>query len=213
MCRRCRRRRRARWWPPAARQEHRRRRPHRSSGPSRPGRSRVERTLMRASGRSARSCSRTGRMRSTRSSSAITTFGAESLRPYSSSVVVHQAFMPTTAAPRPEDRPVRDDPLGVVAHGDGDPVARADAVHVAQVVGERADLRVDLGVGVALVLEHDVGHVAAAGGELPQHPHVRRCGGEHPHRNVPHGGGGHGEGGPVSGQLGPGGVQFVDHGG
>ena len=34
-----------------------------------------------------------------RSSSAISTFGRESVRPYSISGVVHHAFMPTTAAP------------------------------------------------------------------------------------------------------------------
>ena len=46
-----------------------------------------------------RSPSSSGRTRSSRSSSAISTLGRESARPYSISGVVHQAFMPTTAAP------------------------------------------------------------------------------------------------------------------
>ena len=47
----------------------------------------------------ARSSSSTDTIRSTRSLSAMTTFGAESARPYRISSVVHHAFMPTHAAP------------------------------------------------------------------------------------------------------------------
>jgi hypothetical protein len=42
---------------------------------------------------------RCGATRSSRSESAIRTLGRESVRPYSISAPVHQAFMPTTAAP------------------------------------------------------------------------------------------------------------------
>ncbi len=64
------------------------------------GSGRSLRTEMRCSGAASRSPSSTGSTRSTRSSSAISTFGRESLSPYSISGVVHHAFMPTTAAPR-----------------------------------------------------------------------------------------------------------------
>ena len=67
------------------------------SAPS--GRSPSKRTVMRASGASARRASRTGSTRSTRSPSAMSTLGRESDSPYRISSVVHHAFMPTTAAP------------------------------------------------------------------------------------------------------------------
>ena len=54
---------------------------------------------MRCIGETARNAASTGSTRSTRSSSAISTFGRESARPYSISGVVHHAFIPTTAAP------------------------------------------------------------------------------------------------------------------
>ncbi len=58
------------------------------------------RTATSGSGATARRASSTGSTRSTRSSSAISTFGRESARAYSISGGVHQAFIPTTAAPR-----------------------------------------------------------------------------------------------------------------
>ena len=54
---------------------------------------------MTPSGAVARNPGRIGIARSRRSSSAISTFGRESARPYSISGLVHHAFIPTTAAP------------------------------------------------------------------------------------------------------------------
>ena len=63
------------------------------------GSSRSDRTLITCIGAPARTSSSTCSARSSRSSSAMSTFGRESVRPYDISVGVHQAFMPTTAAP------------------------------------------------------------------------------------------------------------------
>ena len=92
----------------------------------------------------------------------MSTFGWLSSSAYSISCGVHHAFMPTHAAPTLIAGPVADDPLGVVAHRQGDAVARLHAL-VDQVVGQLAHLRVDLGVGVVLVLVADVLLVAVGG--------------------------------------------------
>ncbi len=63
------------------------------------GSGRSERTVMTCRGATARSRSRIGSARSSRWSSAISTFGRESDSPNSISGVVHQAFSPTAAAP------------------------------------------------------------------------------------------------------------------
>ncbi len=57
------------------------------------------RTVITCIGPAWRRPSSTGRMRASRSSSAISTFGRLSASPYSSSGVVHHALSPTTAAP------------------------------------------------------------------------------------------------------------------
>ena len=84
------------------------------------------------------------------------------------------------------DRPVRQHPLGVVAHGDRHPVAAADAVLVAQVVGQRPHPGGGTGVAVALVAVDEVLGVAAGSGLLPDDPHVGRGAVECSHRHIPH---------------------------
>ncbi len=81
--------------------------------------------------------------------------------------------------------PVGRDPLGIVAHGDGHAVALDHAVGVAQQMGQRPYVGVDLGIGVVLVLVHHVRLVAVERGHLPQHPHAGRCRGEGLHGDAP----------------------------
>ena len=146
-----------------------------------------------------------------RSSSAISTFGRRV-----GQAVLHLGRRPPGVeaddggADR-RDRPVADDPLGVVAHRQRDAVARAHAVDVAEVVGERPHLGVDLGVGVALVLVHEVVAVAEQRRQRPDLPHVRRCRVEHPRRDAPDVDLGHGEGAAGSDHLVPGRAEVLDH--
>ena len=141
---------------------------------------------MTCSGLVVRSSSSIGRIRSTRSPSAMTTFGAESARPYFISSVVHHAFMPTTRRADRHDRPVAEHPFGVVAHRDRHAVARTDAVDIAQVMRERADDGIGLGVRVALVLVDDVVAVTERRRQLPHEAHRRQRRFEDLDRHVAH---------------------------
>ena len=83
------------------------------------------------------------------------------------------------------DRPVAEDPLGVVAHRHGHAIAAPDTVLFAQVVSQRLDDRIRLGVGEPLIFEHDVVAVGVAAREFPHKPHRRRRRLEDPHRDPP----------------------------
>ncbi len=71
------------------------------------------------------------------------------------------------------DRPIAEDPLGIVAHRHSHAVAAPDTVLFAQVVGQRLDDRIRLGVREPLVLKHDVVTVGVAASELPHESHRR----------------------------------------
>ena len=124
----------------------------------------VRRTPITASPRPA--C--TGARRSTRSWSATTTLAPQSWKPYSSSSVGPPGVEGHGHGPDGGDGLEGDDPLGVVAHGDGHPVAVADAVAVVKQGAHGSDLAPDVGEGQAFVLVHEVVLVAVAAGHLEQ---------------------------------------------
>ncbi len=70
------------------------------------------------------------------------------------------------------------DPLGVVAHGDGDPVAVAHAVAVVEQRTHGPDLGPHVGEREALVLVDEVVQVAVAAGQLEEEAQCRRGVGE-----------------------------------
>ena len=165
------------------------------------GSARSERTAMIARGPPARTASSTTRARSRRSSSAISTLGRESVSPYSISVGVHHAFMPTIGGTDRHDRPVAHDPFGIVAHRHGYAVAGAHAVGLVELVGECPHLGPDLGVGVPLVFVDEVVLVAVSRRQLPHGAQVRRGRAEDLDRDTPHLDLRDGEGTSGSGQL------------
>ena len=50
-----------------------------------------------------------------------------------------------------------------------------------QVMSKLAHLRVDFGVGIALILVHEIILIAMSHGRFPQHPQIRGSRGKHPH--------------------------------
>src|SRR5690606_31832717 len=96
-------------------------------------------------------------------------------------------------------------------HRHGDPVAVAHAVALGEEVGERPDLRADLGVGVPLVLVDDVGPLSVQRGDVPERLHGGWRRGEHAHRHASHLDLGHRERRTLGGELAPGSVVVLDH--
>ena len=176
------------------------------------GSSRSERTAITCSGASSRRPSSSGQH-----PLEALVVGDQHLGPGVGEAVLHLRRRPPGVHPDDggadrRDRPVADDPLRVVAHGQRHPVAGADAVHVAEVVGERPHLGVDLGVRVALVLVHDVDRDRRTAPSSPRAP--ASFGGACSNTRI----GmsrtvdlGHGEGGAGGRQLVPGDAQVIDH--
>ena len=71
-----------------------------------------------------------------------------------------------------DDGEHRHDPLGIVAHADGNPVALLNAVPVDEGVGERVDLGEDVIERQALVLEDDEDVIASRTGDVEQRAQV-----------------------------------------
>ena len=69
---------------------------------------------------------------------------------------------PDTGGADRHDGPVSKHPFGIVTHRQRDTIARANAVHIAQMMCKGTDDGIRLGVRVALVFEHDVVAVAVA---------------------------------------------------
>jgi len=118
-----------------------------------------------------------GRIRSRRSSSAKTTTLAESDRPNSSSLAVHQALRGTTTRRR-GSHPKGHHPLGKVAHRNGHPITLLDAVLVPEAVGDGRGDPVVLPEGGPLVLVDQ--KVAVTAGEGQVEDDAQRGGGVFP---------------------------------